>query len=375
MLNRIKMQNKKIEGLASERSTPCVTISMITHQTHPANSPDLLSIQGLLKEAKNRVIKEYGAENVQALLRNIAAVEEEIDVAYLNYSLHSLHIFLSNTTKEIIKSLFTIPENTVMIDDRFALKSLIKDFNQSEEYYILLLSQSGAQLFHTLNNHILEEIKNEDFPFDERLKDQKIFVEHHYTDPQELTDPGRVEIKIREYLNVIDKAVVKMARPTELRCVVVCTEHNYSRLMNIADVPSIYMGFTPINYNDTSPTTLANDAWKIVNNIQQKHIAEEVKEMQEAVGHGLVFTDLSEIFRAAKEGKGDLLIVDDDFHQAVKMNGALAFDLVADSKQADVIDDITSEIAWDVFSKKGRVVFVNHEEIKSLGKIALKVRY
>ena len=39
-------------------------------------------------------------------LINIDNVENEIDV---NYNLDSLHLFLSNTTKEIIKSPWTIP--------------------------------------------------------------------------------------------------------------------------------------------------------------------------------------------------------------------------------------------------------------------------
>lgn len=45
-------------------------------------------------------------------------------------------------------------------------------------------------------------------------------------------------------------------------------------------------------------------------------------------------------------------------------------------KLADgVIDDITSEIAWEVISKKGRAIFTTQDELKSLGEIALKVRY
>ena len=369
------MQNKKLEGLATERSNPCVTISMITHQTHPENAPDLLTLEALLKEAKRRILSEFAEEDVSALLKNIAEIEEEMDVNYLNYTLNSLHIFLSNRTKEVIKSMFKVPENAVQVGDRFALKPLIKDFNQTEEYYILLISQSGAQLYHALNNMILGEISNDDFPFDVSLKDQKINKDHHYKDPQELTDPGRVENNILEYLNLIDKATVKMHRETGLPCVVVSTEHNYSRLKKIADVPAIYIGYATVDYNQIAPHALAIKAWKVVNEVQEQRIAEEIKEMQEAVGHGLVFTDLSDIFRAAKEGKGDLLIVNEDFHQAVKMNGELAFDLVNDSKQKGVIDDITNEIAWDVFSKNGRVVFTHQEEIKTLGDIALKVRY
>jgi hypothetical protein len=97
--------------------------------------------------------------------------------------------------------------------------------------------------------------------------------------------------------------------------------------------------------------------------------------MQEAVGQGKVLTDLSDIFRAAKEGRGDLLIAHDEFHQAVRMTGEFSFDLVNDVTLPGVIDDITSDIAWEVISKKGRTIFTDQEEIKSLGDIVLKVRY
>jgi len=57
------------------------------------------------------------------------------------------------------------------------------------------------------------------------------------------------------------------------------------------------------------------------------------------------------------------------------MTGELTFDLVNDVTLPGAIDDITSEIAWEVLSKKGRAIFTNQEEIKALGGIALKVRY
>ena len=103
--------------------------------------------------------------------------------------------------------------------------------------------------------------------------------------------------------------------------------------------------------------------------------AKAIEEMQEAAGHGKVLTDLSKIFAAVKEGRGDLLITHDDYHQAVKMTGESVFTLVDDVTLPGVIDDITSEIAWEVISKKGRAIFTNQEEFKSFGNIALKIRY
>ena len=97
--------------------------------------------------------------------------------------------------------------------------------------------------------------------------------------------------------------------------------------------------------------------------------------MQEAVGKGLVITELSEIYRAAKDGRGDLLIVNDNFHQAVRVTDEFSLDLVTDVTLPGVIDDITSDIAWEVISKKGRAMFTTQEELKTLGDIVLKVRY
>ena len=59
----------------------------------------------------------------------------------------------------------------------------------------------------------------------------------------------------------------------------------------------------------------------------------------------------------------------------LKITGEFSFDLVDDNKQADIIEDISSEIAWEVISKKGRAIFTNQEEIKALGDIVLKIRY
>jgi hypothetical protein len=145
--------------------------------------------------------------------------------------------------------------------------------------------------------------------------------------------------------------------------------------MQIADKPSIYCGYSSINYNDTANHTIVADAWRIVKVLQKQSRADAIKEMLEAVGQDKVITGLSDIFRAAKEGRGDLLIAHDDFHQAVKMTGEFSFDLVNDVTLPGVIDDITNDIAWEVISKKGRAIFTNQEEIKSLGNIALKVRY
>jgi hypothetical protein len=354
----------KLEKLAVEKNTPCVSISFNTHRTHPDNLKDVIELKNLLKKAEDRVINEFGKRPALALLEKISSVENEIDE---NYNLDSLHIYLSNDTKEIIRSTWPTNENSVHISDTFAIRPLIKAYNRSEEYYILLLSQSGVQLYGALNDGIVDEVKNEDFPFSENR--------HYNTNSEKSSDSKHLDDLVREFLNKVDKAVVKVNNLTGLNCVVICTEDNFSRLKQVADKPSIYYGYSNIDYNNTSTHAIAKQAWEIIKDLQSVRRTEAISEMKEAVAHGTVVTDLQEIYQASIDGRGDLLIVHQDFAQPVMMLSERTFDLESDSTKPNVIDDITSNIAWEVMSKKGRVLFTSQDEINELGKIVLKTRY
>ena len=358
------MNKEKLEKLATEKNDPCITISMNTNRTFPANQNDIIVLKNLLEEATERVIKEFGKRPESDLLEKLAHIESEIDV---NYNLDSLHIFLSNATQEIIRSAWPTASNMVHVSERFAVKPLIKMFNRTEEYLILMLSQSDARLLMAVNDGVVGEINNEDFPFVNEDSEQ--------ADTEDISDTKQTKNKTREFFNKIDKAVVRAHNKTDMNCVVISTSDNYNRFVQIADKPSVYIGWTNLSQDTKGKTSVAKDAWQIVRVLQEKVRAENIHEMQEAVGSGMVITELSEIYRTAKEGRGDLLIVNDEFHQAVRVTDEFALDLVTEATLPGVIDDITSEIAWEVISKKGRVQFTTLDELKAFGNIAMKERY
>ena len=358
------MTTRQLEALATEKNTPCVTVSLNTHRTHPDNAQDIILLKNLLKEAEERVVKEFGKRSVSSLLEKLSSVENEIDV---NYNLDSLYIYLSNDTKEIVKSPWSANKNGVHISDAFDIRALIKSYTRSEEYLILLLSQSGVTLYKAVNDGITKEIRNKDFPFSENS--------HYNTHSDRASDSKHLDDLVREFLNTVDKAVVKMNNETGLNCVIICTEDNYSRLMQVADKPSIYHGYANIDYNKTEIHHIAKQGWAIIKNLQHQRTVEAIREINEAVGQGKVLTDLQEIYQASIDGRGDLLMVHQDFAQPVLMTSDRTFELVTDTTKPKVIDDITSHIAWNVLSKNGRVFFTTQDEIKDLGIIVLKTRY
>lgn len=353
-----------LEKLAAVQEEACVTISLNTHRTHPDNAKDAIVVKNLLKEAKDRVISEFEKRPASSLLENLEAVETEIDN---NHNLESMHIFISNDIKEVVKSTWPVPADTVHISNSFAIRPLIKAYNRSEEYILLVVSQSGVNAYEALNDSVRYEFKNDDFPFSE----SGFYNTHH----DKGSDAKHVDDLVREFLNRVDKAVGKIVEQTGLHCVVLCTEDNYSRLMQVADKPSVYHGYAAIDYNKMAPHQIVQQSWEMIKELQSTRRTTAIGEMKEAVAHGKVLTDLQEIFQAATDGRGDLLIVQQNFAQPVQMTGERNFEWVTDASMPGVIDDITSTIAWEVLSKNGRVIFTSQEDLSELGEIVLKTRY
>jgi hypothetical protein len=353
-----------IAQLATEKNNPCVTISLNTHRTHPENVQDGINLKNLLQQAETRVINEFGKRPAGALLERMAKVAAEVDH---NHNLDSLHVFLSNDTQEVVRSPLPVKENGVQISESFSVRPLIDAYNRSEHYLILLLSQSGVQLYQALNDGILDEVRNADFPMSENR--------HYTTHADKGSDAKQVDDMIKEFLNKVDKAVVRAHQETGLRCVAICTNENFTRLKEVADKPSVYYGHVAIDYNHIAKHHIGKQAWGLVSDVLLQRRGAAISEMKEAVSQGKVLTDLHEIYSAALDGRADLLIVHEEFVQPVMMNGDRDFERITDVTLPGAIDDITSNIAWEVISKKGRVVFTQQDQIKDLGDIALKVRY
>lgn len=356
------MLKGKIQDLINQRNSPSVTISLITHKTHPQNLSDRISLKNLISTAKSRLAKEYDDRAISSLLNNLDELEAEFDH---NYNNSGLYIFVSNDVKEYVRTSWPPAEDAVNIDDQFALRDLIKSYNRTAYYFILALSKGEIHLYKAQNDKIEKEVSNSDFPFQED--------DHIVTDQDEASNAQRVDNKLKEYFNRADKALVKVVNERKLPVVVVSDRPNYDKLLEIADQPSIYSGGISVE-NSEDLHQLAAESWKFMEIKLSEERGKAIEEVKQAVSSGKVITDLQEIWKAAKNGQGDLLLINSEFKQAVKISGE-DFEYAEDAEAVGVTDDITNDIAWDVISKQGRVYFTSQPELTDLGEIALKVRY
>ncbi|MCD7932241.1 MAG: hypothetical protein LUH15_13290 [Tannerellaceae bacterium] len=367
-----------LQSLAAVRANPCVTVSLNTHRTYPDNAVDPILLKDLLKEAEQRLLSQYKKREIEPLLKKMKEVCAGIDE---NYNLNSLHIFLTNDIKEIVRIAWPTYENKVQTGDRFDLRPLIKAANRTEEYMILLLSQGGVNLYQAMNDAVTDEIKESDTPTDviqgEVTGEGFPFAETPWfaANMEERSNAPHMDKLVKEYFNRIDKALIHVYNKNHLPCIVVSTGDNYSRLMEVADRPEIYIGHVPVNYNHTETHYIVKQTWPIIKGLQEKQRTEAIHEMKEAVGQQLVLTDLQEIYQASVDGRGDLLIIYDTFSQPVIMRDERTIERADDPDRPGVISDITGIIAWNVLSMNGRVFFTDDDSINELSEIVLKTRY
>ncbi|MEC5395779.1 baeRF3 domain-containing protein [Bergeyella sp. RCAD1439] len=355
-----------LQRLANQKSNPSVTISLNTHRSHPENQQDEIVLKNLVKEAAQRVEEEFGKREAAEVLEKLENIESKIDH---NHNLESLHIFISKDEEEVVKTTWPVRENLAQVDETFAVRYLIKALNRSEEYLILRLAQDGTHLHRALNDSVIEEVQNHVFPFGENPNKIDFNIRK--------SDAEYVDSQIQEHYRTIDKALVNYLREQDeaLNVVVLSTRDNYDHLMKVASQPQIYVGHDDKDYHARADHHIAAQAWEIIKQKQSEQRTEAIGEMKEAISKAQVLTDLQEIYQAAIDGRGELLIVHQDYEQPVKMIDDRSFQYAEDAKAPGVLDDIVSTIAWEVLSKKGRVHFTAQEEITDLGSIVLKTRY
>lgn len=353
---------EQLKAIAEIQGMPCVTISFNTHRTRPSNQKDELNLKNHIKEAERRLSEEFPKNEIVSLLDRLKNLEVDV-----NLNKESIHIFVNNDMTEVIRSNWPVAIEGVFVDTSFAIRPLIKNYNREKGYYILLLSQKEVRLYEAENDKIVKEIENDDFPFTEATYTMTHLVVS--------SDSERLDNKVRDFYNVVDKALQRVNNENEKICIVVSTEDNFSLLNQVADYPQIYPGYFSIDFNKIHLPEIETKAWDKVTQLQSADRTKLINEMKEAVSTGNVVTDLQEIYQAVLDGRGDLLIVHQDFQQAVRMTGDRTFDFVNDSKEPEALDDITSLIAWEVIKKKGQAIFTNQPEIKELGNIVLRTRY
>ncbi len=353
-----------LDKIKNVNQDPCITIKLNTSRTKPDYLADPLALKNLVKEVDSRLKEMYDKRLVWKLMENIESVQKKID---FSHNLNSLLIFVNENFAEFV----TLPvqvKQEVIIGNNFHTREVIKARSQSKEYYVLVLSHFQARLLHAREDNLVKE-----------FSDEAGFTVNNLGQVNDYQVRVNIENEssgfIAELFNNTDKLFKEVYFKQPLPVVIASEESNYHKFKNVADMPENIIGHINKNRDDHKAPAVVKEAWKVVQEYVKKQQESYKVELEDAQNNNLLVSEISEIWRAINEGRGDLLMVEETLHQPAQImeNGFIS---ISDSGNGgEIVDDVVDEIIEANMRMGGRICFLPSGSLEDFSGMVLKARY
>ncbi len=361
------MNRHEIRLLQQIKGYPCVTITLPTHRTSPQNKQDLIRVKNLVKEAAVRLMGEFTKREMQSLLTRLDELTENLDFRYL---LDGLALFVNQDIARAVYLPFTLQER-VVVDETFFTRDLVFAMNRTPRYWTLVLSEKPTRLFEGVRENFVE-VKEDGFPM------------MHEGPGGAQSLPGGVGVRKsayrderhRQFFRQVDEALKTFMQDDPLPLAVVGVDRYLAFFNELSSYKNDIITTLTGSHDKTSAHELGQLVWPLVKeNFATRRLA-RLEELDKAIGERKFVSTVGEAWRLAGEGRGKLLLVEEDFHFPARLDDTGTHLLAADDPTApDVIDDAVDEIIEMVLEKGGEVAFVENGQLETHQRIALILRY
>lgn len=353
-----------LEKLSTIEAPVCVTLILRTHKTRPENQKDPILLKNLISDANTRLEKEYGSDVAIKFTEKLKNIASRIDHSHND---HGLMLFVNDSVEEYLR-LPTHVHTRIILDKTFATRPIIRSLKKDTDYYILALSRGKARLLEASSDNVVQEITDSGFP----ITDNELA---NFSN-REAAHNVRATNKIQEFFNRIDKNVNEVRAKNPLQVVIYSEETNYHQYLKEADFPNIVLGHIVLQNFDQKALNLVKEVWPKVKDLQIETNRARISELVSAMNAGKCLSDLNEIWRAVKEGRGETIFVEEGYFQPVKSENEVLTPIKPEEiNQKEDINDIIDEVIEHTLKFGGDVVFLEPGTLKDFNKLALVTRY
>ena len=337
------MRPANLNTVASYTGNPCITILM--NAELQANKPGYrrTELSRLVDQARFLIQEKANVPEGSELLKKLETLPNEIP---LDQEGGSISVFLSDGVGEILYSPWPVLQNHVQVAEHFDLRPMIEASNNRCEYELLVLHPKGIKLLHGINDKITGEVKDSHFAL---TSGPESFSRHEKNKDEALA--GQQALFDR-----LDKELIARFNKTRVRYVIAAGGAMYNSYMANARFQSLYPAHIAY-HKSLSQHAMAAAAWAELLEIADKHRRQMVEMVTRLVTQGQAVTSLPAILDAARNGNGDVLVIDKGA-QLTEEQEALYCDII-----------------WHVIRHKGKVLLAEAAELGPLGSIALKLCY
>ncbi|MCW5876225.1 MAG: hypothetical protein KIS85_05010 [Anaerolineales bacterium] len=361
------MNRHDLALLQQMRGYPAVTITLPTHRTSPENKQDPVRLRNLIGQASERLLSEVSKREADPLLARLTALGEEVD--FINAQ-DGLVLFANQDFARMVYLPFTLKER-VVVDETFFTRDLVFALNRTPRYWVLSLSEKPTRLYEGSKQELVE-IKEDGFPMTHTGPGGEASLPGGYG----VSRSAHRDERHRQFFRQVDAALKTFLADDPLPLAVVGVDRFQAFFNEVSQHKDAVVATLTGNHDKTSPHELAKLVWPLVKEGLAKEREKIFAELEKAVGERRVTSTIGEVWRKAVDGRGHILVVEEDFHYPAVLDESGRHLKAADDPQAPgVIDDAVDDVIEEVLRNQGRVVFVDNGTLDVHQRIALILRY
>ncbi len=360
--------NDLLKLLHQHKGGKAVTITVPFENSSFAHKVNETHVKSVIKKAQDE-LKKLGEDHKQ-ISQNLNAILKQIDFSKPG---EGIGIFASSTIAKFIHYHLPVKERLI-ISEFFDTHDVIYTTLELPEYYTLLISDKHTRLFRGTGKQ-LQEIEDKNFPM-------RYVEEHQYPSTPSLLDAGTEvsavkEMRETQYLRQVDNKLSDYLLKDKLPIVIMGVTQHIGYFNQITKHAALIAGEVRGNFDYVEMGKIETIASQEITTYRKRQTEKELLKVKEAVGNHLCVYGLSDVYKAAMEGKGNILFVEKDFTAPGELNDD-SFHLT-EAEESNVITktaiDIVTQVIEEVIKKGGKVHFVENGELTNYGRIALLLRY
>jgi Bacterial archaeo-eukaryotic release factor family 3 len=375
-----------IDGLLAAPSSPCVSIYLSGHRSSPSDGQGRLELKNLIAEAEEHLL-EQGLRRPAAAELLAPARDLLADDDFWQHRQSGLAVFLAPGFSEWLW-LPIEPQGSVVVGERFALRSLLPAMWPDQRFYVLAISPDGHRLFRG-SRWEFEQLDVRGAP---RTVKEMLAAQGVESDAAMRTGSGRSrqqggvafrghgverstgEDRTIEFFRRVDKAVVEVLKQDPGPLIVAATSEQAAIYREATTWQDLAEHCIEGNPDGVKAGDLHEKAWLLVKNracgIQQRAF----DRYREQAGHDRAALGPA-VLPAAYQGKVDTLFLPEQNGRYWGRFDAMSGDVEVHEQARPDDEDLLDLAAAYTLSRGGRVYVMPSERMPEGAPLAALLRF
>lgn len=377
---------ESISQIQAAAGQPNISLYQPTHRFAPDNRQDTIRYGNLLTKLDQSLSSHYDEHKRKKLLQPFRELAENRD--FWNHTLDGIIVLGTADFFEAYTVPRTMPELAIVADS-FHLKPLRKFLQSTDNYQILSLTLDEIALYQASRSSLQKIDPGPDVPtsIDEALG-RDIESEGEFMHALSVSRGGTVSlmhghgggkderaIDQERWFRAVDNAITKhVSNKSRLPLLLLAPAEHQGEFRRISQNPCLHSDGITINPNAIDEKRLMQEAWKIMEPVYHEQLDSRKEDYRHAQSQQLGSDMVSDVARAAAQGRVATLFIEEDKIIPGKLNSETGEISPGDLAHPEV-DDLLDDLGQQVEDTGGQVFLIPKKHMPSDTGAAAIFRY